>query len=314
MNLDCSIIIPTFNTSAVTRECIRNLLASPPKLSHEIIVIDNCSTDDTVSKITAEFPQLTVLQNPLNLGFSKACNRAALSAKGETLCFLNSDTSNAGPAIDHLFRWLAEHPRTGIVGPELRSADGRLIQMSWVWNPILAGELFQQYLAPYSLRVSKFKHKIVAWLQRKSRHVSIICGACLMIRREAYQAIQGFDEDFELYFEDSDLCYRCRQAGWEIDFDADAKITHHLGQSTRGQWTVTSLIYQQSHIAYYRKHSSFWAVWLLKGYLFLKWARLLYIIRKEKGTREHSLPYWRAYLNIILEREHISLANGIPRT
>ena len=75
-----------------------------------------------------------------------------------------------------------------------------------------------------------------------------------MIRRTAYDQIQGFDENFELYFEDSDLCYRCGKAGWEIDFLTDAKITHHLGGSTQGSWTVTSLIYQQSHLAYYRKH------------------------------------------------------------
>ncbi len=313
MTWDCSIIIPTFNTCSITLECIRHLRQSPPRISHEIIVVDNNSTDDTIIALSREFPDIVLMRNSTNLGFSKACNRAAKLAQGRYLCFLNSDTADAGAAIDQLSQWLKTHPITGIVGPELRSSDGRLIQMSWVWNPILAGELFQQYLAPYSLRVSGFKQRIVAWLQRKSRHVSIICGACLMIRREAYDGIRGFDEDFELYFEDSDLCYRCRQAGWEIDFVADAKITHYLGQSTRGPWTVTSLIYQQSHIAYYRKHAAIWAVWLLKGYLFLKWLRLQVVARREKAGRDQSIPYCRAYLRIILEQEHVFLAAGIPR-
>src|SRR5258708_18033038 len=146
--------------------------------------------------------------------------------------------------------------------------------MCWVWNPILAGELLQQYLAPYSLRESAFRRACVAWLQRTSRHVSIICGACLMIRREAFDQIRGFDEEFELYFEDSDLCLRCKESGWKIDFVAESKIVHHLGQSTHGSLHSTSLIYQQSHIAFYLKHSPLWADYLLKFYLLLKWARL----------------------------------------
>ncbi len=310
--MDCSIIIPTYNTCQMTLECLHNLRQNPPKVSHEIIVIDNYSTDDTTAVLAREFPDILILKNGSNLGFSKACNAAAKIAKGHYLCFLNSDTLNAGPSIDRLAQWLKDHPKTGIVGPELRSPDGRLIQMSWVWNPIMAGELFQQYLAPYSLKKSAFKRQIVGFLQRKSRHVSIICGACLMIRRETNDAIQGFDEDFELYFEDSDLCYRTRQAGWEIDFVADAKITHHLGQSTQGRWTVTSLIYQQSHLAYYRKHATPLALLLLKSYLSLKWMRLLYVSFVERKIPSMASRYCRAYRSIILEHEKITLARGIP--
>jgi GT2 family glycosyltransferase len=311
--VDCSIIIPTFNTCAITLQCLRSLRQAPPRVSHEIIVIDNNSSDETTAILVREFPDILLMRNPANLGFAKACNRAAKVAQGRFLCFLNSDTFDTGAAIDRLVEWLIEHPKTGIVGPELRSPEDRLIQMSWVWNPIFAGELFQQYLAPYSLRRSAFKRSCVAWLQRKSRHVSIICGACLMMRREAFDAIQGFDEDFELYFEDSDLCYRCRQAGWEIDFVADAKITHHLGQSTQGRWTTTSLIYQQSHLEYYRKHTSRWAVWLLKLYLLMKWLRLFYVTRVEKEGRDQSIPYRRAYFRMIFERGKVTLARGIPK-
>ena len=133
-----------------------------------------------------------------------------------------------------------------------------------------------------------------------------------MIRREAYDQIDGFDENFELYFEDSDLCYRCGKTGWDIDFVADAKITHHLGQSTRGRWNVTSLIYQQSHIAYYRKHASSWAVRLLKIYLMIKWLRLRYVIWREKDHRELSRRYCQAYHRMIFERAKITLQDGIP--
>ena len=136
-----------------------------------------------------------------------------------------------------------------------------------------------------------------------------------MIRREAYDAIQGFDENFELYFEDSDLCYRCRKAGWEIFFVAQAKVTHHLGHSSRGKgdWNATSLIYQQSHLTYYRKHASRFAIGLLKIYLLLKWLRLRYRSWTEKSGRHRSEPYVKAYLRIIFEREKVTLRQGIPR-
>jgi len=310
-SVDCSIIIPTYNTRELTRQCIQTLLLDPPKLSFEIIVVDNHSSDQTLEALIKDFPKIQLLRNESNLGFSKACNRAAKVASGQFLCFLNSDTMHSGPAITRLAEWLRQNPQTGIAGPELRSPDGRLIQMSWVWNPILEGELFQQYLAPYSLRRSAFKRWCVGWLQRKSRHVSIICGACLMIRREAYDQIHGFDEDFELYFEDSDLCYRCGKAGWNIDFVADAKITHHLGQSTSGRWSVASLIYQQSHLAYYRKHAPPWALSLLKIYLSFKWLRLRYVIFREKEGRDKSVPYGRAYWRMIFGKTKATLEEGI---
>jgi GT2 family glycosyltransferase len=310
--MNCSIIIPTFNTANLTLECLQDLHASSARSAYEIIVVDNASTDGTVQDITRQFPHVQIIANKQNLGFSKACNAGARVAKGRYLCFLNSDTRNVIAGIEMLREWLDKHPQTGIVGPELRSPDNQLIQMSWVWNPILTGELFQQYLAPYSLRHSAFRRKCVAWLQRKSRHVSIICGACLMIRRATFDRLAGFDEDFELYFEDSDLCYRCHQAGWEIDFVAQAKIVHHLGQSTRGWWSITSLIYQQSHLAYYRKHTSLIAVYMLKVYLFCKWLRLLKVSRNETHDREKAKAYCMAYANMLLEKEKFTLAGGIP--
>ena len=119
--IDCTIIIPTFNTCEVTLQCIQNLRDAPPRVSHEIIVVDNKSMDGTVDRIAHSFPELAIVNNPANLGFSKACNRAAGMARGRFLCFLNSDTFNTGSAIDQLVAWLVAHPKTGIVGPELRA-------------------------------------------------------------------------------------------------------------------------------------------------------------------------------------------------
>src|SRR5262249_2150528 len=154
-------------------------------------------------------PDVAVLENPGNLGFAKACNRGAQASQGRFLCFLNSDTQPKPGTFTTLLRWLEDNPKTGIAGPKLVGPQNKLLQMAWGWNPILMGEFIQQYFAPYSIRQSSLKRWLIEQLQKRPRSVTSICGACLMIRRDVFELIHGFDEEFELYFEDSDLCWRC---------------------------------------------------------------------------------------------------------
>lgn len=312
--MECSIVIPTYNTAAMTAHCLRDLLANPPALGHEIIVVDNASQDGSADSLRKEFPTVQVIANSRNLGFSKACNLGARAGQGRFICFLNSDTEGAGPAIDTLAAWLASHPETGIVGPELLAPTGGIIQMSWAWDCTPAGELLSQYLSPQALRDSPFKRRLAARLQRRTRQVPVIMGACLMMRRSAFVQIDGFDENFELYFEDSDLCYRCRKAGWQVDFLAEAKVIHHLGQSSQGEWTITTLVYQQSHLAYYRKHSRPILVSLLRFYLFLKWLRLRISARRSKENAIQAQNYCHAYRQMLEGKGKIFLAQGIPQS
>lgn len=311
--MDCSIVIPTYNTAAMTARCLRDLTANPPALAHEIIVVDNASSDATVESIRHEFPTVLVIANPLNLGFAKACNLGARVAAGRFLCFLNSDTEEAGPAVDTLAEWLSSHPETGIVGPELLAPGGELIQMSWAWDCTLTGELLAQYLAPRVLRNSPCKRRLAGRLQRRTRLVPVISGACLMIRRRVFVQIGGFDENFELYFEDFDLCYRCRKAGWSVEFLAEAKVIHHLGQSSHGEWNIASLVYQQSHLDYYRKHSRLFMVLLLRLYLLLKWLRLRYRAWLSKKESARAQAYCRAYRLMLTGRGKVFLSQGIPQ-
>ncbi len=307
-----SVVIPTFNTCSITIRCIEQIFAHPPSHPFEIIVVDNDSKDGTADAIRLRFPKLKFIQNETNVGFSKACNQGAAESQGRYLLFLNSDTEAQPGTFDSLMRWLDQNPTTGIVGPMLTGPDGKILQMSWVWNPILFWELLQQYFAPYAVRRSPFRQSLIRFLQRRSKSVPSICGACLMIRRSAFDHVGGFDENFELYFEDSDLCFRCREQGWRIDFVSESAIVHHLGRSTRGQWNSTSLIYQQSHIAYYKKHSLPGIVWLLKGYLLAKWMRLRFVSTVDKRDHGRSSAYCRAYLRMVLFDRKVTLQQGVP--
>jgi GT2 family glycosyltransferase len=306
-----SIIIPSFNTRALTLRCIECIRRTPPATSYEVILVDNHSSDASWEAVRQLDSEVIALKNDQNLGFSKACNRGAAAASGDYLLFLNSDTEPVPGAIDRLVGWLDEHPRTGIVGPELIGAAGEIRQMSWGWNPLITLELVQQYFAPYTVQRSKLKQRVIRFLQRKSRAVPSICGACLMIRRTVFDDVAGFDQDFELYFEDSDLCFRCSARGWQIDFVAESKIVHYLGQSTRGSWSATSIIYQQSHLAFYRKHAPRWAVAFLKTYLFFKWLRLGIVSLIDRSEPEKAQLYRSVYRRMIAESTKVTLEDGL---
>ncbi len=305
---ELSIIIPTYKTKDLTLACIQYLQDNPILRPYEIVVIDNASMDGTVEAIHESFPSVQIWQNQGNYGFSRACNKGASLAKGKWFCFLNSDTLANGQALNTLLCWLETNPSTGIVGPLLLSETQEIIQMSWGWNPIHFWELLQQYFAPYAIQKSRLKTHWVRALHARQRDVEIICGACLVIRREAFEAIHGFDENFELYFEDSDLCIRCREAGWNVHFLPEARIVHHLGKSSvRRNWGLVPLIYRQSQIYYYRKHTHLVWVYLLKAYQWIKWSYILlkYIyLREDKSLIRH---YLRCYKDIILESKHYTL-------
>jgi len=308
MTIDCSIVIVTFNTRELTLACIRDLIDHPAQRRCEIIVVDNASSDGTAEFIKQQFPSVNVLSQTSNGGFSKGCNTGAKQAKGPYLCFLNSDTMAAGQALDPLMQWMDNHPDCAVVGPEFRSETHDLIQMSWGWDPILFNELIQQYFAPYSLRRSAYKRRIVDWLQRKTRPVQILCGACLVVRREAFELIGGFDERFELYFEDSDLCRRLRENGKRIVFYADAHVIHHLGQSTKESWSLTPLVYRQSQIYFYRKHGPAGSIFFLKIYLILRWIRLWVKSFFMQGDTDRIRTYLKLFWVIIREKEKILLS------
>jgi FkbM family methyltransferase len=314
-SLKCSIIIPTYNTRELTLACLASIVRFPPPSDYEVIVIDNHSSDNTYEQIRQQFPNVIAIRNPGNLGFARACNRGAHEAKGELLLFLNSDTQVLQGTFAELLRWMDENPSTGIVGPELIGPGPHLLQMSWSWHPLNGGEILHRYFAPQHIAPRGFKQQLIRRLQRSAREVPFICGACLLIRRNVFDQLNGFDESFELYFEDTDLCWRCDNAGWKVEFVPTSKIIHHIGQSTKGTWSMSSLIYQQSHITFYRKHASSFSVFFLKIYLLLKWLRIWIASRFDSTEPLRAKIYCRSYLRVIFESTRFALDSepGVSR-
>ncbi len=288
-----SVVVVSFNTKSELRGCINAyLLQLLP--GDDLIVVDNNSTDGTVEMLRAEYPGVRVIAHPTNAGFGHACNAGYAATKGQFVLFSNGDICVGPDFLNRIRERMEALPHVGILSPELRGPDERLIQMTVSWRLTFWGEFLLGFLSPKNMEKSGLVRRVVAFLQRKERSVGLLAGACMLVRRDMLDTLRGFDEDFELYFEDADLCVRCRAAGYQVFFTPSIRVFHALGQSGKSARRKIELIYRQSQIHYYRKHNSMFQRWLLKIYLALKF----YVVRQ--CWRDRIFLVW--FTRILLER------------
>jgi GT2 family glycosyltransferase len=268
-----SIVIVNYNTASLLKNCLSSIYKNPPKMEYEIIVVDNNSLDNSNEMLREKFKQVRVINNKINAGFARASNQGAAQSSGEYILFLNSDTLVCPQSLSKMVEFMDGHEKAGVMGPLLISPEEKIIQTSWGWHPSFCGEMLQKYFTDENVQQSKMVNALVAnCLQKKVRAVAYIVGASLLVRKKAFTESGGFDQNLVFYFEDPDLCYRLRQAGWQIIFNPEIRIMHLLGQSAQDSWQKKKLIYRQSQLYFYRKHASFLERACLISYLYLKYA------------------------------------------
>jgi N-acetylglucosaminyl-diphospho-decaprenol L-rhamnosyltransferase len=265
-----SIVIVTFNSTADITRCLESLTTSPPRMAHEIIVVDNASSDGTADRIRERWPDVRVMDAGGNIGFARANNLGIRVASGALVLVLNPDTVAGGAAIDALAACLDAHPGIGAAGPRIVDGHGRP-ELSW--GPMISplAEARQKLLVVGHDRGWRLASAAVERRTTESRDVDWVSGACLMARRDDLQAIGLFDERFFLYTEDVDLCARLRAHGKRVRFLATVTIVHHRGHSGVSAPAATRAAYRRSHLAFYDKHLPGWAP-LLRLYLKLRGA------------------------------------------
>jgi GT2 family glycosyltransferase len=221
----------------------------------EIVVVDNASGDGTVEMVQQEFPQVRLIANDRNLGFAAGNNQAIRATKAPFLFLLNPDTEVQPGALPALLGVFGEGERIAAVAPQLLLPEGP-IQRSCRSFPEPAALLYDAVglarLFPGSEALGRYR--MTYWDHNSRREVDQPMASALALRRTALEEVGLFDEDFPLYFNDVDLCYRLRRAGWKILFEPKAKVVHHLGAST---WQVRPAAIMESHrslIRFYRKH------------------------------------------------------------
>ena len=257
-----AIVIVTYNSARDIDRALRSLAESPPATPHEILVVDNASADDTVTRVRASWPGVRLIASPSNLGFAAANNRGIRESSSELVLLLNPDTSVPRGAIDRLVAHLDARPDVAIVGPRIVDGEGRA-ELSFGSMIAPLTELRQKVLVVGNDRGVRPIVSMVDRMTRRTREVDWVSGACLLIRRADLEAAGLLDERFFLYTEDVDLCASVRRRGRTVLFAADVEIQHLRGRSAGA---TTAAAYRRSQLAFYAKHHPAWLPWL-RAYL-----------------------------------------------
>ena len=264
--LDLSIIIVSFNARLDLERCLESLHAAPPSAAHEIIVVDNRSTDGSAESVR-RWTDVRLLETGSNLGFARANNIGIRASAGANLLLLNSDTTVPPHAIDRLLNELRRHPDVAVVGPRLVDAAGRAeLSFGRMIGPF--NELRQKILVRGQLRRQPIISTLVERLTRRLHSPDWVSGACLLVRRIDAESVGLFDERYFLYTEDVDFCAAIRAGGRRILFTPDIEVVHARGRSAASV-SATREAYRRSRLAFYEKHHPGWAP-VLRLYLRLR--------------------------------------------
>ncbi len=308
---EISVIIVSWNVCDLLRHCLAALRTpdgpSPdPEEAYEIIVVDNGSRDGSAGMVAAEFPNVHLIRNPDNRGFTAANNQGLAASHGDKLVLLNPDTQVVGDALPAMAAYLAAHPRVGAVGPQLRYPDGSL-QSSRRRFPTLATALLESTLLQEwwpDNRVLR-RYYMIDTPDNAAQPVDWVVGACMMVRRGAFEQVGGLDEGFFMYSEEMDWCHRIKDAGWEIAYLPSAVVVHHEGKSSDQVLAARHIHFQSSKVRYFRKyhgdtHAEIVRTFLLATYAF-QWARegLKWLVGHKRPLRAERM---RAYGRVLRSR------------
>jgi GT2 family glycosyltransferase len=260
-----SIVIVSFNTRQDLDRCLSSLAAAPPRVTHEIVVVDNASQDGSPELVSERWPSVRLIERPDNAGFATANNAGIRATSGELILLLNSDTDVPAGAVDALVERLDACPEAAAAGPRLVDAHG---QVELSFGPMISplAELRQKIL--HALHQRRWR-PVRAWVDRaasREHFVDWVSGAALLVRRRDAELAGLLDERYFLYTEDVDFCAALRARGRRVVFTPAATIVHLRGRSRAAAPDSANAAYRRSQIAFYEKHHPGWAA-LLRVYL-----------------------------------------------
>ncbi len=277
--LDVSVIIVNWNTREYLRNCLDSVFATVRQIEIEVIVVDNASSDDSVSVVEREFPQVKLIKNESNRGFAAANNQGMKAARGRYVLLLNSDTIVLDEALDATVRFADSEPQAAVVGCRVVNPDRTLQATGFMYPSLLNMVLSCTYLYKLFPRSRFFGRERMTWWDRDDvREVDVVTGCFMLVRREAIEQVGGMDEAFFMYGEETDWCYRFKQAGWKMLFAPAGQIIHYGGASSRQRRVEMAIQLRRSILLFIRKHQGRLAYVLARGL-----TALYFLLR---------IPYW----------------------
>ena len=249
--MDLSIIIVNYNVKEFLQNLIHSIEKASSNLTKEIFIIDNASDDGSVDFIKEKFPQIKLFANQKNLGFGKANNIGLKEATGKYILLINPDTIVAEDTFEKMIQFFESNKNVGLAGCKILNPDGTL-QLAcrrsfpgpWTSFTKVTG---LSSLFPNSKIFARYNLTYLD--ENQTYEVDAISGSFMMMRKEVYDKVGGFDEQFFMYGEDLDLCYRIQKAGYKVFYVHTTQIIHYKGESTkRSSLDETKVFYSSMHL------------------------------------------------------------------
>ena len=262
---ELSIIIVNWNGGSLLRRCVETIVSSQPVTSYEIVIIDNASEDDSLDQLRASDSltrlianeQLRIFNNSENRGFGAANNQGFALTDSPFVFLLNLDTEVREGTIDTLMQTIKSEPQIGVCGPKILNTDGSL-QISAFFNPPRVWHTVLSQLKLYCLLPHRLRGELLLgrhWNHDRLRSVPMLSGAAMLARREMIDQVGGFNEQFHMYSEDTEWCWRITKAGWKLMFVPDAVLLHHGAQSSMKRWSSQERLKVRLEAGYNFEHS-----------------------------------------------------------
>lgn len=262
--ISLNIIIVNWNTKGLLKNCLKSIYKHTSNLDYEVLVVDNASSDGSVEMIEKEFPQVKLIKNEENVGFARANNQAIRKSKGRYILLLNPDTLILNQAIEKMVDFMIKNKKVGILGPKIFGKDGSLQISCYRFDSLstlFSTNIFFNKLGKgYSYKKFDFN---------QTKKVDIVTGACLLTKREVIEDIGFLDEDFFIYSEDADWCFRAKKKDWEVVFYPTAEIIHFGGASCEKIQEEASIEAYSSRIKFLKKHFNKAKVKAMSALLFI---------------------------------------------
>jgi GT2 family glycosyltransferase len=256
MEKKLSIVIVNYRVRDILKECLNSVLSSNDNMVNEIIVIDNNSKDGSVELLRKNFPEVRLIENHQNKGFSSASNQGIRKSSGEYILLLNPDTIFPQMGFSSMIEFMDSNPEVGICGPKMVDARGDLLYSCRRFPSFLTSISSSQSLLERFFPRNPLSRQYLLKDMDHSRvqEVDWISGSCLLTRKKMLDQIGPLDEDYFIYVEDVDLCYRAHQAGWKVFYFPEVTFIHRVGQSTSQDRLKSKLQHHKSMWIFAKKH------------------------------------------------------------
>ncbi len=277
--VDVSIIIVSWNTRDILRDCLRSVYENAGDVWYEVVVVDNGSTDDSAEMVESEFPRARLIRNSENLGFAAANNQGMAVSRARYSLLLNSDTLIVDGAIASSVKFADAHPEAGLVGCRTIFGDGRLQYNCYMFPSVLNLALSMTRLNRRFRRNRFFgRYRLLWWDYASPRTVDAIAGCFMLARREAVEQVGPMDESYFMYSEDTDWCWRFLRHGWRTMYTPDGLIIHLKAASSSQAAANMNVFARRSLLMFLERKDGKLTKWMANSmFLCASFVRLIYL-------------------------------------